>query len=632
MILSHYDPKAAWNEIEILLNGQWEDGRIPHIQFLVESESYRPNASDWKSPHSTSGITQPPILATALKYLYDTCGPGGIFEQALQSTISFHHWLQNTRDPDSSGLLRIIHPWESGTDNSPCFDTLRDELIHSGKFSKTAVPPRRDTELVRPEQRPRDQDYIVYWGLVHFFQELDWDGRKTGSLSPFRYLDLTFNAAWAKANEDLAYLCSEAGLTKQSAYFASLYTKTAEAYRQILWDDKEGFFFGKNIDSKVHHPAKISSAFLSLWAGVPSVSMAEQLVDALLDRRRFQSELGIPSTSFDSSSFEPNCYWRGPVWININYLIVQGLRRYGYFDTARELVEKSRSLVHNSGYREYYHPFSGEGLGAKNFSWSALIHLMDPSPVPHQFEQPILVLEPREINSDERLKKLYNHPGSLSITPENIEVTSTSQIRLIEILRNLPVYEGEKLESKEELDSFLSQIRNSILSDGISSDPYPRICDIAARAGFQALEGITDQIEILWTPNLHYFLRLKIKNGVTYTVDLCADQFAGHPASRIPLLLEYASLNLEEIFKKENHTRRIEAVLRGTREAIEDFLSTRSLYRASRAEQEALEAVASRHRNVLERIHSDSNRAAALSQLKWLDHLLKRLFPIRGEK
>ena len=62
---SWLDPARAATELESLLAGQWEDGRVPHIVFHpdVPEDAYFPGPSFWGRP--TSGITQPPLHARA---------------------------------------------------------------------------------------------------------------------------------------------------------------------------------------------------------------------------------------------------------------------------------------------------------------------------------------------------------------------------------------------------------------------------------------------------------------------------------------------------------------------------------------------------------------------------------------
>ena len=81
----------------------------------------------------------------------------------------------------------------------------------------------------------------------------------------------------------------------------------------------------------------------------------------------------LPSTDVDESYFAPKNYWRGPIWINTNWMIFYGLRIYGFYKRAEEIRQGIFKLIRKSGFREYYSPFTGNGLGGTRFSWSAAL-------------------------------------------------------------------------------------------------------------------------------------------------------------------------------------------------------------------------------------------------------------------
>ena len=68
---SYFNIEYAIKELETLLKGQWKDGMIPHILFHKKDESYFPNHKTWRCGNliPSSGITQPPIISTALKLI-----------------------------------------------------------------------------------------------------------------------------------------------------------------------------------------------------------------------------------------------------------------------------------------------------------------------------------------------------------------------------------------------------------------------------------------------------------------------------------------------------------------------------------------------------------------------------------
>ena len=129
--LSRYAPKRAAQEIRSLLKGQWRNGLVPQIIFNPQAGGYFPGPDVWQSERSpdapkdvaTSGITQPPVLATAALSIYRNSSDLDFGREFLREVypqiVRYHNWLYTERDPDESGLVTVVHPWESGLDNSP---------------------------------------------------------------------------------------------------------------------------------------------------------------------------------------------------------------------------------------------------------------------------------------------------------------------------------------------------------------------------------------------------------------------------------------------------------------------------------------------------------------------------------
>jgi glycogen debranching enzyme len=82
----------------------------------------------------------------------------------------------------------------------------------------------------------------------------------------------------------------------------------------------------------------------------------------------------IPTSQPDDPSFDPIRYWRGPVWVLINWLVADGLTRAGFTDQASALRTATRTLVDQS-FSEYYDPRDAAGIGGQGFSWSAALTL-----------------------------------------------------------------------------------------------------------------------------------------------------------------------------------------------------------------------------------------------------------------
>jgi glycogen debranching enzyme len=84
---------------------------------------------------------------------------------------------------------------------------------------------------------------------------------------------------------------------------------------------------------------------------------------------------GVPSYDLTAPDADPRRYWRGPTWVNTTWLLWRALRRQGEVEHAERLASDLVRLVADAGFREYFHPVTGEGLGADHFSWTAALLL-----------------------------------------------------------------------------------------------------------------------------------------------------------------------------------------------------------------------------------------------------------------
>ena len=161
---SYFNIDYAIKELETLLTGQWDDGMIPHILFHDNDESYFPNHKTWKCGNKipSSGITQPPIIATIVKKILDQNkldqGQMKRMEIIIKKLKKYLEWFYNYRDTNKIGLVSIIHPWESGLDNSPIWDSPLDKV----KIEENLKYERRDLNVSKSENRPLKKDYDAY--------------------------------------------------------------------------------------------------------------------------------------------------------------------------------------------------------------------------------------------------------------------------------------------------------------------------------------------------------------------------------------------------------------------------------------------------------------------------------------
>lgn len=379
--LSHFDLPRAQLEIRSLLSGQWQDGMLPHVVYHQTASDYFPPASFWQienSPHapesSTSGITQPPLLATVIRSMHSRRPMPDFVNEAYPALLRWHRWLHTARDADGSGLVSIIHPWESGTDDSPRWL----DLLAAIQPENIPEFQRGDTRYVPAIERPHRAEYERFIYLIDVFRKLGYAPAALLAGSPFLVQDVLFNSILFRANEDLRALAEELG--QPTGEIAGWLSRMRSNFDSRFWDETRGLYFDYNV--RAGEPIRVNSAaaFLPLFAGLPSKEQAQRLVqEHLLDPREYGTtddvRHWVTTTARSEPTWEPRRYWRGPVWIIMNWFLIEGLRRYAYDDLAEVIRQDTLRLIEAGGFREYYDARDGSGCGSETFSWTAALAL-----------------------------------------------------------------------------------------------------------------------------------------------------------------------------------------------------------------------------------------------------------------
>jgi len=366
----HYDEARAWTEIETLFAHQWPDGMVPHIVFHVYSDGYFPGPNVWdtKRPTPTSGITQPPVAGFAVKRLFDRATDKAAAAERARALLpkidAWHRWFYEMRDPQGGGLVAILHPWESGRDNSIDWDEAFERVPTDG------IEPyvRRDTQHADPAHRPTKAQYDRYLWLVQLFRSLGWDNSKLHDASPFKVVDPGFNAILIRSATDLAALADELGETAIAEANRARAQKALAAL-EGLWSDAHGQYLCKDrVTGGLIESASIGG-ILPVFAAVPRERAQE--IARSIETWATKVKYIVPSHDPRDPRFEPKRYWRAPAWLVMNYMIQDGLRAVGETAVADHIVKSSLELITQSGFAEYYDPLTGEPCGGGRFTWTA---------------------------------------------------------------------------------------------------------------------------------------------------------------------------------------------------------------------------------------------------------------------
>jgi len=366
-----FDAARAWEEIEHLLRGQWDDGLIPQIVFHAPSDDYFPGPDVWGVRHEppTSGIPQPPVLATAARRVLEMSGGedrmAGIYPRLLRN----HRWWECARDPGKRGLVATLHPWETGMDNSPAWDV---PLGRVPTATGTAIR-RRDTSHIDPAMRPRVEDYQRFIHLVDQFRDCGWEPARMLAVSPFRVADIGTNAILLRAERDLHALAMRFGSVAEQAEIGARIDRMGAALER-MWSAELGLYVSADLISHTQIEVGTSAGFLPLFAGqagAHGLAMA-----ATLGRWLGGASWLVPSTDPTDPRFEQRRYWRGPVWAVVNWMVAEGFSLAGESGLAERIRSDTRSLISSAGFWEYFDPVDGDALGGADFSWTAAVWLL----------------------------------------------------------------------------------------------------------------------------------------------------------------------------------------------------------------------------------------------------------------
>ena len=238
-----------------------------------------------------SDVTQPQVLAWGVWSVYQQDKDKEFVRECVPALAKFLIWTMKNRDKNGNGLLEwFTEPdyteckcGESGLDNSPRFD------------------------------------YDIELDAIDFSVYLCNDAK---------YLSMLFE---------------ELGDKENAKYFRSVYETVKEKINTMLWCEEDSLYYDRLFDGRLTRFATPSS-FLPMFAGICTQEQADKMVKVLLDEKRFWTTMPIPSIPKDNECYDIDM-WRGCSWLNINYFIILGLRKYGYNELAEELRARTLKTV-----------------------------------------------------------------------------------------------------------------------------------------------------------------------------------------------------------------------------------------------------------------------------------------------
>lgn len=282
------------------------------ILSVLETEDESGFIPHMATPTTRSRITQPPVIAWGALKVYEKSKNIEFLRQIFKQNAKFLEWCRiNRREGEPELYTWLTSPNlncrcdESGMDNSPRFDT--SSRLYAIDFS-------------------------------------------------------CFMANEARAMSRIATLIGD---SVGEHFYAEWYDRIKRDINEYLWCAEDGFYYDYDIDNDSLCKVRSVASFLPLLAGVCDGAAAESLTAALTDPADFAAPLAIPSIAKNDPTYGSDM-WRGPVWINYNYMITEGLADYGYRTLAADIRTRTVAAVESWYYRSgtYFEFYDSENLRA----------------------------------------------------------------------------------------------------------------------------------------------------------------------------------------------------------------------------------------------------------------------------
>jgi len=331
LMVAAEDKELAYSNIRAILSEVTERGFVPNFGSALAKSEDR---------------SQPPVGSYCVLKIYLQHRDIGLLEESYPALKRWHEWWFKCRDGNQNGLLEWgsdakgekrwqyhnlqAAKFESGLDNSPMYDNV--------SFNE-----RTNT------------------------MELDDVG-----LNSLYALD-----AWA-----LSKIAAELGRYGDELKYLNEYLDMKRRINELLWNEKAGIYQNRFWDGRFSERLS-PTCFYPLIAGIPSIGMARRMLNEhLLNESEFWGKFVIPSISKKDPAFTDNNYWRGRIWAPMNFLVYEGLKRYGLESIAQEFAIKSvelfsREWEEEGHVHENYNAITGEGDDVKNsdplYTWGGLL-------------------------------------------------------------------------------------------------------------------------------------------------------------------------------------------------------------------------------------------------------------------
>jgi len=332
---AYLDPESARESQRVYMEQQGEDGLIAYRHGPRGAQDY---------PHKEEPTTSAPFYSWINWEIYKAAPDEAFLREAYVSGVKYMNWLSGHRDLDQDGT----YEW--------------------GPYGII--------------ENVRDWYNAVFQVSAERYLDVD----KEDISDELECLDLTLMVI--NEMRCLSAMAGQLGKNKEAVEWQKKADETAALVNERMWDPDDGFFYHVNREDHSFFfmgrdlRRQEIIGFLPLWAGAVDSARAAILVGKLSDTTKFWRRYGVPTLAADDEWYSPYvdycCKWNGPVWLLWDYMVFEGLKKYGYDELASELADKmmlavTTQLSRNHNFWESYSPDNDVLDCPPNYIWDSIM-------------------------------------------------------------------------------------------------------------------------------------------------------------------------------------------------------------------------------------------------------------------
>jgi glycogen debranching enzyme len=350
---------------------QLPDGRIPQqINWRHKPGLTNPLKPRLYTKDECNDLTQIPVLPYSLRAIYAATADVALLRELVPKLVHHFNWWRTTRDLDGTGVISILHPWESGLDLTPAYDPALG---------------------VRPSSRARPAWSAIYPQLIQLALSYRWryawdqkailarTSAAPGPINWFKVQDVAVNCVYASGWRILGDLAGEFDKTLAAECYA--HQRHAEAgILATLFSPQAGYFVTGYKDEKnkqCFHPVRTVQMLFPLLLDSISAQQVSTIISHLTDPKEFWTAYPVPSVSRAEAEYNPiqntDLLWRGPTWGFTNWFVMEGLQKHGHTALVDQLMDRWIAMAEKGGVWENYNPETAVGYEAEGLGMSILI-------------------------------------------------------------------------------------------------------------------------------------------------------------------------------------------------------------------------------------------------------------------